>query len=53
MAIEISFLINVFVNFLVDFKVEGESNPTRDFNAIANRYVKGEFKRDLIALIPF
>ena len=53
MAIEFSFVVNLLVNFLVDFTVEGESNPTKDFNAIANRYVKGEFKRDIFAIIPF
>ena len=53
MWIEFSFVVNVFISFLTDFIVEGESKPTRDFNLIANRYVKGEFKFDIIALIPF
>jgi hypothetical protein len=52
-AIETSFVINVAIKFLLDFTIEGESNPTRSFNAIANRYVKGELKRDIFALIPF
>lgn len=30
--VEISFIINVGVNFLTDFTVEGETNPRRKFD---------------------
>ena len=51
--IEGSFLLNIVITFLVDYKDEGDPIPVRDFNKIANRYLYGDFALDIFTLIPF
>lgn len=46
------FLISLCVNFLVDYKPEGEENKIKDLNKIGIRYLKGQFLYDFIPLIP-
>lgn len=46
------FLVSLCVNFLVDYKPEGEEGKIKDLNLISIRYLKGQFLNDFIPLIP-
>jgi len=47
------FTIAIFLNFLTEFTIDGETVPCRDINKIVVRYFKSSFLIDLIAWIPF
>ena len=42
----------MLMNFITDFKVEGEKHATRDLISIAKHYLKNGFWVDFIPLIP-
>ena len=46
------FLISMVLNFLVEYRNEGEERPIRDIVKIGHRYLKGAFANDLVPLIP-
>lgn len=46
------FTIAIFINFLTEFKLDGETVPCRDLNKIVFRYLKSNFLIDLIAWVP-
>lgn len=50
---EIFFLISMYSNFMTDYLPEGSSEPVRDLQKIAIRYLKGDFFMQFLALIPF
>jgi hypothetical protein len=50
---EAIFYISFALNFIVDFKIEGQKRPVRDLKEIGLRYLKGNFLFDLIPIIPF
>ena len=50
---EFIFVMDMIVQFLLEFKPEDQYNTVRDLTEIAKRYIKGRFFIDLMALIPF
>jgi len=50
---EFCFLIDIFINFFIEFKSEEKLTPIRDIGKIAERYLKGNFLLDLISFFPF
>ena len=50
---ETFFAISMVLEFLTDFEPVPGQKAIRDLVIIANRYIKGEFIYDLIALVPF
>ena len=46
-------LIDLMLNFFVEYQPEDTLKRERDFAAIARRYIKGQFFIDLLALFPF
>jgi len=50
---EIAMLIDLMLNFFVEYQPEDTLKRERDFAAIARRYIKGQFFIDLLALFPF
>lgn len=50
---EFCFLIDVIINFFIEFKSEEKLQPVRDFGMIAERYLKGAFLLDVISFFPF
>ena len=51
-ALELTFLFNMIVNFLVDFVPPGENESEKSLSVIAERYFKNDFVRDLVPLLP-
>ena len=49
---EAIFLVSMFLNFIVDYRNEGEERPVRDLFKIGKRYLNGKFVNDLVPLIP-
>ena len=48
-----TFLFDIIVNFLLTFEVEGSGhNVERDLSKIASNYFWGNFKNDLLPLLP-
>ena len=52
MAFELIFLLHMFTQFFVEFRIEGQEKPIRDIKRIANRYVGTNLIYDLIPLVP-
>ena len=50
---ETMFLIDLILNFFVEYQPEDSKYPVRDMSKIAVHYLQGEFKMDAIPLIPF
>lgn len=50
---ETMFLIDLILNFFVEYQPEDSKHPVRDMSKIAVHYLQGEFKMDAIPLIPF
>lgn len=50
---ELCQLINIILNFFRAYKEEGNEEFEMNFFKIADRYIKGEFKLDLVIFIPF
>ena len=46
------FTIDIAVNFLTEYRDVGETQPIRQFEKIAQRYIQGEFLLDLVAWFP-
>ena len=51
--IEILFLIDMLLEFILEYTDEQTNQPVRNISAIALRYAKGDMKYDLLPLIPF
>lgn len=49
---EIVFLISMFLQFLVEYTPPGQLVPVKDISMISMRYLKGEFWKDFIPIIP-
>ena len=49
---EIIFLISILIQFLVEFTPPGQIVPVKDITQISLRYLKGEFWKDFIPIIP-
>ena len=49
---EVIFFMTLCFNFLVDFQVDGEPKPVRDYKRIAQRYLSGNFIIDFIPIVP-
>jgi hypothetical protein len=52
LVIELVFLIHLLLQFILEYKEEGDE-PVNDPFKIANHYFYGTFAFDLVALIPF
>jgi hypothetical protein len=50
---EVIFGLSVLLKFNLEYKVEENPLPVRDYAKIADRYIKNEFIIDIIPLIPF
>ena len=51
---ELIFLIDIILNFFVDFKTnDGLNKRVKDISKISKRYVYGNFLFDLFPLLPF
>ena len=50
---EICFLIDIALNFFIEYKSDEKLNPIRDLPLIAERYLKGTFLLDFLAFTPF
>lgn len=53
MVFETIFLIHIFIQFLIDYKVEGKEKPVRDLAKIAINYYNNGLIIDLICIAPF
>ena len=53
MLAEFCFLLDIIVNFFIEYKSEEKLQPIRDIAKIAERYLKGTFLLDLISFFPF
>lgn len=49
---EIIFLTSICIQFLVEFTPPGQLTPVKDITQISLRYLKGEFYKDFIPIIP-
>jgi hypothetical protein len=52
-SIEAVMLLDIILQFLIEFQPEDTLKRERDLTAIARRYIKGEFIIDILALFPF
>jgi hypothetical protein len=46
-------LIDIFLNFFIEYKSDEKLLPIRDLAMIAERYLKGTFLLDFLAFMPF
>ena len=53
LGFEVIFVVDMIVQFTLEFKPEDQYNTVRDLTEIAKRYLRGRFLIDFIALIPF
>jgi hypothetical protein len=54
LAFEAIFLIHLLLQFLIEYRVEGEKMPIKEPAKIAMNYINnGDFYFDFICLIPF
>ena len=53
MIFELVFSIHLITGFFQEYHPPGTINPIRNMGIIANNYINGEFKYNLIPLIPF
>jgi len=49
----IIFTITIIVNFITDYTPQGETQPVRNLEKIAKRYLRGNFMYDFVAWFPF
>lgn len=49
---ETIFLASICIQFLVEFTPPGQLTPVKDISQISLRYLKGEFYKDFIPIIP-
>lgn len=47
------FLVDIVLNFLLEFVSEEKTRPVRDITKIATRYFKDTFVLDVLAIFPF
>jgi len=52
-SFEVIFILDMGVQFILEYKPEDQYNKVRDLTKIAKRYIKTRFLLDLIAIIPF
>ena len=52
-VMEISFAIDIFVNFFVQYQDQDDRKPVRDLKKIAIRYITRRLPIDLIATFPW
>ena len=52
LVFEVIFVVDMIVQFTLEFKPEDQYNTVRDLTEIAKRYLRGRFLIDFIALIP-
>ena len=50
---EFCFLIDIALNFFIEYKSDEKLLPIRDLALIAERYLKGTFLLDFLAFTPF
>lgn len=46
------FTVDIIINFFTEFKDVGESEPCRNIEKIALRYIRGHFLFDFVAWVP-
>ena len=46
------FTLDIFINFITEYRDIGETIPCRDLEKISKRYIRGSFVVDMIAWIP-
>jgi len=47
------FLVDIVINFFIEYKSDEKLLPIRDLALIAERYLKGTFLLDFLAFTPF
>ena len=52
-SFEVSFAVNLCVQFITDYQIDGDKKPITDFKKIAMNYIDGDFWLDFLPLIPF
>ena len=52
-TIEVFFLIDLIIQFMLSYQDIGKDHPVKDLNKIARRYLKTEFAWDMVPLLPF
>lgn len=50
---ELCFLVDIILNFFIEYKSDEKLLPIRDLALIAERYLKGTFLLDFLAFTPF
>ena len=53
LAFESVMLIDILVNFILEFQPDDSLQKVRDIAVIAKRYIRGHFLVDLLAMIQF
>ena len=51
--IELCFLVDIVLNFFIEYKSDDKLLPVRDLALIAERYLKSTFMLDFLAFTPF
>jgi hypothetical protein len=49
---ECIFTVSMLIQFLVEFTPPGQRTPVKDISQISLRYLKGEFWKDFVPIIP-
>jgi hypothetical protein len=49
---EIHFTSVIMLNFITDFKEEGDTVPTREFLLVAKNYINNGFLGDILPWLP-
>ena len=53
LSFEVIFMIDMCVQFVLEYKPEDQFNKVRDIAKISKRYIKTRFLFDSLAIVPF